>query len=158
MPSSASALGLVRDPDRATGECGATNGPNSATSSTKTSTAAPTAPVPLPREPKRLRHVPTALRHECDDDEVGDDVHGDVDRRDHDRDRLHRPHVADRDRVDELLPDARVVEEVLDDDDPADQVLDVLREDLHRRRERVAKLVPQDDHPLGQPVEPRHLT
>ena len=35
--------------------------------------------------------------------------------------------------VDQLLADPGVGEEVLDDDDPADQVLDVLREYLHAR-------------------------
>ena len=69
-----------------------------------------------------------------------------------DRDRLHRPHVADGDGVDELLAEARVVEEVLDDDDPADEVLDVLGEDLHARRQRVAQRVPADH---GAPPGPR---
>ena len=73
------------------------------------------------------------LRDEQHDEQVGDDVDDDVDRGEQDRDRLHLAHVADRDRVDELLADARVGEEVLDDDDPADQVLDVLREDLDAR-------------------------
>ena len=62
-----------------------------------------------------------------------------------------------RDRVHELLADARVGEEVLDDDDAADQVLDVLREDLDARRERVAQRVAPDDAPLAEAVQPRHL-
>ena len=47
------------------------------------------------------------LRDEQHDEQVGDDVDDDVDGRDQDRDRLHRAHVADRDRVDELLAEAR---------------------------------------------------
>ena len=70
------------------------------------------------------------LRDEQHDEQVGDDVDDDVERRDQDRDRLHLAHVADRDRVDELLAEPGVGEEVLDDDDAADQVLEVLREDL----------------------------
>ena len=113
---------------------------------------------PRPPRPSRSARTeapqprPTAASARARRRQVGDDVHGDVDRRDHDRDRLHRAHVADRDRVDELLPDTRVVEQVLDDDDPADQVLDVLREDLHRRRERVAKRVPPDDGRSDRPL------
>ena len=107
VPSSASALGPSYGiPIGRAGACGATNGPNRATSRTSTSTAAPTAPAPLRAKRSDSGTSRPQLRHEGDDDEVGDDVHGDVHRGDHDRDRLHGPHVADGDRVDELLPDA----------------------------------------------------
>ena len=65
----------------------------------------------------------------------------DVDDGDQHRDRLHERDVAVLDGDHELRADARVGEHVLDDDDAADQPLQVLGEHLHARRERVAQRV-----------------
>ena len=116
-----------------------------------TSRASPTAPTGRVRANRsRLTRLGPQLRHEEHDEQIGDDVDRDVEGRDQDRDRLHFADIADRDGVDELLPEPGVGEQVLDHDDPADEVLEVLREHLDRRREGVAQRVAHDDQPLAE--------
>ena len=86
--------------------------------------------------------------------DVGEQVQHDVQRRDQERDRLHRRHVARADRVDEQEPDARVVEDRLDDDDAAGEVREVQGGDLERGSEGVRDGVAPEDAPLGEPLEP----
>ena len=122
----------------------------------------PTAPVPVRRNRSAVEHrgrhrVGPQLRHEQHDEQVGDDVDDDVERGDEDRDRLHLAHVADRDGVDELLAEPGVGEQVLDDDDAADQVLDVLREHLHataraRCAARSAQTTSRSRKPLSRAI------
>ena len=56
-----------------------------------------------------------------------------------------------------LLADPRVGEQVLDDDDAADQILDVLSEHLHARPERIRHRVARDDRLLTEAVQAGHL-
>ena len=49
--------------------------------------------------------------------------------------------------------DTRVVEQLLDHDEPADQVAGLGGDDGDRREQRVAQHVPPDHYPAGQPFE-----
>ena len=71
---------------------------------------------------------------------------------DEDRNRLHLAHVANRNCVHKLLAYARIGEQVFHDDDPADQVLDVLAEDLDGWSKSVAQRVAPHDPPMGQSI------
>ena len=102
MPSSASALGLVGIPIRRAGEVRGHEQAEQRDEQHEDEHRQTDCAGSAAREPERLRHVPTATSAQRDDHEVGHDVHGDVDRRDNDRDGLHRPHVADRDGIDQL--------------------------------------------------------
>ena len=100
------------------------------------------------------------LQARADDDrrDVGEEVQHDVQRRDEERDRLDGRHVTRADRLHEEEPDARVVEHRLDHHDASGQVGEVERRHLERRRECVRHRVAPEDTPLGEPLEPCHLT
>ncbi len=158
VPSSAPRPGPSKgSPIVLAGGCPAKYGPASATSRTTTRRTTPIAPAGVRAKRNLLTRRRPQPRDEQQHEQVGEQVESDDRDGDQERDRLHRAHVADRDRVDELFPEPRVGEEIFDDDHAAEEVLQVLREDLHRRSERVPQCMTPHDPPLGEAVEPRHL-
>src|SRR5699024_3515111 len=92
-----------------------------------------------------------------DADDIGSQVHHNVDGGDEHGDRLDDLHVTVGHRVDECLAESRIAEEELDDDHTAGQPSQLDRHDLRDRAEGMGHGMAQDHPLLGHALESGHL-